>query len=91
MQSVAEAVEKLNFTLASASAAVFTVILKVKYGFNIIPADAPHGTWMTEVPDAKASPLKEGRFTVCKTQGIGLAERFERKLSGMLSTEAGRM
>jgi hypothetical protein len=91
MQAVAEAVEKLNFTLASASAAVFTVILKLKYGLRRIPADAPHGTWMTEVPDAKASPLKEGRLTVCKTQGIGLAERLERKLSGIESIEAGRI
>jgi hypothetical protein len=30
-------------------------------------------------------------FTVCSTHGIGLAERLERKASGIESIEAGRI
>jgi hypothetical protein len=46
---------------------------------------------MIDVPEAPAEPDNDGMLTVCRTHGIGLAERLERNDSGIESIEAGRI
>jgi hypothetical protein len=61
------------------------------YGFNIIPAELPHGSWTMDVPDALAEAVSAGILTVWREQGIGLALLFDINAWGTESYEAGRI
>jgi hypothetical protein len=56
-----------------------------------LPIEEVEPAAVEQVPPTEALPDRAGMFTVWSTHGIGLAERLERKASGIESIEAGKM